>query len=106
MVSQAELISNGCHSLVSGLISICLETIWIPLSKKCITVPYDIYIVNLSRFVNFFMVFFVLNKNPLKGHFLSRSMLILNAKLLNHPLVQYFAICLKQNNRLFLYINV
>ena len=32
MVSQAELISNGYHSLVPGLISIFLETVWVPLT--------------------------------------------------------------------------
>ena len=31
MVSQAELISKRYHSLVSGLISIFLETVWVPL---------------------------------------------------------------------------
>ena len=31
MVSQAELISNGYHSLVPGLISTFLETVWVPL---------------------------------------------------------------------------
>ena len=31
MVSQAELISKGYHSLVPGLISIVLETVWAPL---------------------------------------------------------------------------
>ena len=31
MVSQAELISKGYHSLVHGLISIFLETVWVPL---------------------------------------------------------------------------
>ena len=29
-VSQAELISKGYHSLVPGLISIFLETVWVP----------------------------------------------------------------------------
>ena len=31
MVSQAELISKGYRSLVSGLTSIFLEKVWIPL---------------------------------------------------------------------------
>ena len=30
MVSQAELISKGYHSLVPGLISVFLETVWVP----------------------------------------------------------------------------
>ena len=33
MVSQAELISKGYHSLVPGLISIFLETVWVPLNS-------------------------------------------------------------------------
>ena len=32
MVSQEELISKVFHSLVPGLISIFLETVWVPLS--------------------------------------------------------------------------
>ena len=32
MVSQAELISKGYHSLVPGLISIFLQMVWVPLS--------------------------------------------------------------------------
>ena len=32
MVSQAELISKGYHSLVPGIISVSLETVWVPLS--------------------------------------------------------------------------
>ena len=31
MVSQAEIILNGYHSSVPGLISICLEMVWVPL---------------------------------------------------------------------------
>ena len=33
LVSTAELISKGYHSLVPGLISIFLEKIWVPLTK-------------------------------------------------------------------------
>ena len=33
MVSQAESISKGYHSLVPGLISIFLETVWVPLNS-------------------------------------------------------------------------
>ena len=34
MVSQAEFISKGYHSLVPGIISISLETVWVPLSLR------------------------------------------------------------------------
>ena len=33
MVSQAELIFKGYNSFVPGLISICLERVWVPLNK-------------------------------------------------------------------------
>ena len=38
MVSQAELISKGYHSLVPCLISILLEMVWVPLSKISINI--------------------------------------------------------------------
>ena len=31
MVSQREMISKGYHALVPGLISVFLETVWVPL---------------------------------------------------------------------------
>ena len=33
MVLQAELISQGYHSLVPGIISIFLENVWVPLKN-------------------------------------------------------------------------
>ena len=40
MVSQAEVISKGYHSLVPSLISICLGAVWVPLMMYINMNPY------------------------------------------------------------------
>ena len=42
MVSQAELFLRGYHPLVRGLISIFLETVWVPLIVICDLYMYEI----------------------------------------------------------------
>ena len=46
MVSLAELISKGYHSLVPGLISISLETVWVPLKMYF----YGIYRLSNAKY--------------------------------------------------------
>ena len=57
MVSQAELISKGYHSLVPSLISFFLETVWVPLMliKKKITSEIIVFVKhNFSSLINLF----------------------------------------------------
>ena len=50
MASQAELISKGYHSLVPSLISILLETVWVPLISCNIIMTCSIIELWLSVF--------------------------------------------------------
>ena len=63
MVSQAELISRGYQSLVSGLISILLETVWVPLSEHEMQLDYAT-IVFLSSLLCFDVCFSLLFLDP------------------------------------------
>ena len=50
MVSQAELILKGYYSLVPGLISIFLETVWVPLRHTPVKQRSLYFILNQTRY--------------------------------------------------------